>query len=176
MPTPARDHIPLIDTLVRSIRVTALTTQADDGSLHVRPMTTLDEPLQPGSSGSLWFFAPLASLTFIEATRRPVGLFYGDPVARRYAIINGRGRRVDDAGRRARLWRPAFRRWFPQGVDDPMLGLLAIDIEQAEYWTGDDCEASPLLRHSLATGFVGERGQGQWPAAPPASPRTATAI
>jgi general stress protein 26 len=169
---PPRDRIPLIDALVRGIQVAALTTQGGDGALHVRPMTTLDEPLQHGAP--LWFFAPLASRTFAEATQRPVGLFYGDPVARRYAILNGRGRRVDDAAIRARLWRPTFERWFPQGLADPMLGLLAIDLDQAEYWTGD-AEMSPALRRSLATGFVGDRAQGQRATPVSASWRTAAA-
>ncbi len=32
------------------------------------------------------------------------------------------------------LWRPAYRAWFPQGLDDPPLALLKMDVEQAEYW------------------------------------------
>jgi general stress protein 26 len=171
---PSDGQFALIDALVRSIKVAALTTQADDGALHVRPMTTLDEPLQ--RDGSLWFFVPLASRTFREATRHRVGLFYGDPVSRCYVLINGRGRRDDDDGRRARLWRPAFERWFPQGVHDPMLGLISVAAEQVEYFTGDACEQSPQLRRSLATGFVGERRQGQRATPAPANWRTASAI
>ena len=24
--------------------------------------------------------------------------------------------------------------WFPEGVDDPHLALLRVDVEQAQYW------------------------------------------
>ena len=33
-----------------------------------------------------------------------------------------------------RLWKPAWKVWFPQGRDDPSITLLKFDAEQGEYW------------------------------------------
>jgi general stress protein 26 len=33
------------------------------------------------------------------------------------------------------LWSEAFRVWFPSGADDPELTLVAVEVEEAKYWT-----------------------------------------
>ena len=46
------------------------------------------------------------------------------------------------------LWNPIFKVWFPQGLEDPDLALLKINVEQAEYW---DVPSSKLV---TLVGFV----------------------
>jgi hypothetical protein len=42
--------------------------------------------------------------------------------------------------------------WFPQGVNDPNLGLLAVHIVDAEYWDVTDSKMVQLLK--MATSAV----------------------
>jgi general stress protein 26 len=32
------------------------------------------------------------------------------------------------------LWTPEIKHWFPNGLDDPDLTLLKVDIVEVEYW------------------------------------------
>jgi hypothetical protein len=50
--------------------------------------------------------------------------------------------RARDRGKMEALWRPQYRAWFPDGLDDPDLGLLKVSIEAAEYW---DSPSSPVV-------------------------------
>jgi len=40
---------------------------------------------------------------------------------------------VRDEATAKELWNVFAQAWFPEGVDDPHLALLRVDIEQAEY-------------------------------------------
>jgi len=35
-----------------------------------------------------------------------------------------------------KFWNIHAQAWFPQGVDDPSLGILRVDAEEAEFWEG----------------------------------------
>ena len=34
----------------------------------------------------------------------------------------------------ARLWNPTYRAWFPDGIDDPDLTVVRVDVDRADYW------------------------------------------
>jgi general stress protein 26 len=40
--------------------------------------------------------------------------------------------------------------WFPNGPADPNTGLLAVHIEEAEYWDVDDSKMVQLLKMAKA--------------------------
>ena len=41
------------------------------------------------------------------------------------------------------LWNPLFKAWFPQGLEDPDLALLKVNVDKAEYW---DSPSSKVVR------------------------------
>ena len=45
------------------------------------------------------------------------------------------------------LWSPVYKAYFPEGLDDPALRLLKVNVHKAEYW-----ESHGLIR--TAIGFV----------------------
>ena len=62
--------------LVRDIRVCMMTTEESDGSLHSRPMYSMEAD----ERGSLWFFTKLQSPKVAEISKdRQVNLAYADP-------------------------------------------------------------------------------------------------
>jgi general stress protein 26 len=54
--------------------------------------------------------------------------------ARQFASLSGRVRVVRDRALIERLWKTAWKVWFPRGRDDPTITLLKFDAERGEYW------------------------------------------
>lgn len=140
-----------LGAMIKDIKVAMLTTKLADGTLHSRPMATLDHRFD----GSLWFFTGLNSSQVDEVEgHREVSLSYADPQTQRYVALSGRAKLVVDRDKAAELYTPAVRLWFPRGLDDPDLGLLQIEVDRAEYWDTPARGVSEMIAiaKSLLTG------------------------
>jgi general stress protein 26 len=125
------DGIRKLEKLINKIKFTMMTTACGDGSLRSRPMMTLKRPFD----GELWFFTDDHSAKVDEINQEHhVNLAYADPSSNTYVSISGRANVVHDRKMAAELWSPAMKSWFPDGLDDPRLGLLRVTVEQAEFW------------------------------------------
>ncbi len=116
---------------IEKVRPAMMTTVEMDGSFRSRPMWTQGKEFE----GSLWFFVsddgPLAR----ELDRNPrVGLSYAAPDKDLYISVSGRAALIHDRAKAEELWNIYAEAWFPGGVDDPHLGLLRVEVEQAQYW------------------------------------------
>lgn len=117
--------------MIRGIKVAMLTTCATDGALHSRPMATLDADFD----GVVWFFSRASSGKVDEIRAdAEVNLAYASPEDHRYVSLSGRASIVRDPEKMRELWSPAGRMWFAQGLDDPDLVLLRVDVRVAQYW------------------------------------------
>ena len=118
-------------TMIRGIKVAMLTTIGPDGRLKSRPMATQDAEYD----GTLWFFTQSGSEKVGEVLQFPhVNASYVSVEDHRYVSLSGRATVVQDTEKARELWTAAHRTWFPQGLDDPELALLRVDVERAEYW------------------------------------------
>lgn len=138
--------------LIQDMRYAMLTTANPDGSLHSRPMAAQ----QKNFSGELWFFTGRDSgkVAAIQSDQN-VNVAYAEPDKNRYLSIAGRAQLVDDKKKAEEMWNPAYRAWFPDGLEDPNLALLKISVESAEFW---DAPAS-LTVHLI--GFAKAMATGQ---------------
>ena len=128
--------------LIRAIRFGMLTTQTESGDLRSHPLTTQNRQEDEGSI--LWFFISARSETARDVLARPkVNLAYASPEDDRYVSVSASARLVNDRHKKQELWSSLTQAWFPGGVDDPDLALLAVDIHQAEYW---DIKSSKMLQ------------------------------
>lgn len=128
--------------LIRDIRFGMLTTQAESGDLRSHPLTTQNRKEDEGTV--LWFFISARSEILRDVlARHKVNLAYASPEDDRYVSISGRARLVNDPQQKQALWSTMSQAWFPGGVDDPDLALLAVDIQQAEYW---DIKSSKMVQ------------------------------
>jgi len=59
---------------------------------------------------------------------------YAAPDKDLFVSVSGRAALVEDRAKAEELWNTFAEAWFPGGVDDPHLGLLRVDVEQAQYW------------------------------------------
>jgi len=153
--TPEMDKLA---DLVEHSRIAMMTTAEANGSLRSRPLATL----QMDSQGTLWFFTSLTSPKVEEIDQhRQVNLSYANPDDQDYVSISGRATVVRDREKMKQLWTPWVEPWFPKGVDDPDLALLAVQVEQAEYWDAPDSKVKRMfgLAKAMRTGDTSSLGE-----------------
>lgn len=137
-----------LGSMIKDIKFTMMTTVAEDGSLYSRPMATqklnVDE-----FTGRLWFFSKKNSPKnhSIENDQH-VNLAYAEPDKQRYVSVSGRATISEDKAKMKELWNPFLKVWFPEGIDDPEISLIAVDVESAEIWD------SPSSKVVQLVGFV----------------------
>jgi general stress protein 26 len=120
-----------LDELIKDIRIAMLTTIDEEGTLRSRPMAAP----QVAFDGELWFFTGADAPKVVEAQlHHQVNVSFADPEHQRYVSISGTATLVHDRQKMEVLWSPWFRTWFPQGLDEPHLILLKVDVELVEYW------------------------------------------
>ena len=151
-PTDRDAAIKKVASLIKDIQFAMLTTAESDGSLRSRPMATQKTEFD----GTLWFFTRADSPKVGEIDdQHQVGLSYADPGKNDYVSISGTARLVRDPAKNKELWNPLYKAWFPDGLDDPQLALLKVDVDKAEYWD------SPSSKVVQVVGFVKAMVTGQ---------------
>ena len=117
--------------LIEDIDFCMLTTIEPDGSLHSRPMSTQEMD----ADGCLWFFTSTDSAKAREVRADElVNLSYARPKDMRYVSVSGVADLVRDPAKNKELWKPIYKTYFPEGLDDPNLGLLKVHVHEAEFW------------------------------------------
>lgn len=137
--------------LIKDTRYGMLTHRHDDGQLHSHPLTTQNKKFDEGAT--LYFFVPkdgdIARHVMSDPT---INVSYANTDADSYVSISGQAALVEDQAKKEALFTTMAKAWFPQGVNDPNLGLLAVHIVDAEYWDVTDSKMVQLLK--MATSAV----------------------
>jgi general stress protein 26 len=129
--TTRDEAVAQLNELIKDICIAMLTTQTPEGTLRGRPMATQETPFD----GVLWFFTSADSPKVDEIEdEHQVHLSYASPDDNRYVSVSGRATVVRDRAKSQELWTPAMKAWFPDGLNDPDLALLRVQVEGAEYW------------------------------------------
>lgn len=143
--------------MLEGIDFTMLTTFAG-GKLHSRPMSTqeMDE------NGDLWFFTQDDSrkVDELKADNR-INAAYSDPDGNTFVSVFGIAEVVKDRAKIEELWSPIYKAWFPEGLDDPHICLLRVQIEDAEYWDAPSSKVVQLAGfvQALVTGKEADMGE-----------------
>ena len=145
------EMIQKVGDLIKDIKMAMLTTEAEDGILRSRPMATQNSPFD----GTLWFFTSASSGKVTELDWNPeVNLSYAEPSDTKYVSISGNGEIVRDRAKMEELWSDIYKAWFPQGLNDPDVCLLRVEVSAAEYWEAKSGKMVQLFGYikALATG------------------------
>lgn len=120
--------------MIKDIKFAMLTTTGPDGNLFSRPMGTLE--MNPKEfDGNLWFFSRKDSLKNYSIRKdQHVNLAYANPDKQQYVSVVGRAFISNDRKKMEELWNPILKAWFPEGLEDPELSLIGINVESAELW------------------------------------------
>lgn len=151
--TTHADDVRKLAKLIHGIEIAMLTTATDDGSLRSRPMATQ----RTDFDGTLWFFTDAdAGKVFEVEHDRHVNVVYAEPKDQRYISVSGRASISRDRDKIRELWSPAITAWFPNGVTDPKIALLKVDVERAEYWDNPHGKVVTMIGFMKAT-LTGQR-------------------
>ncbi|MBD2494161.1 pyridoxamine 5'-phosphate oxidase family protein [Nostoc sp. FACHB-280] len=130
--TNSERQIQQLQELIQDIDSGMLTTVNDDGSLHSCPMYSINEI---DAEGRLWFFTSANSHRVSEIEHhQQVNVSFSSCEQQRYVSISGTAQLLKDRQKMAELWKPELETWFSQGLDQPDLALLQVNIKQADYW------------------------------------------
>lgn len=141
---------------MRKIKFAMLTTESENGFLHSRPMAALEAD----DDGKLWFFTGRSTQKADEIGRNPrVNLAFADGGHDTFVSVAGEAHLVDDPEKAEALWSPVMKAWFPQGLDDPDLVLLRIDVDEAEYWDTASKKMTTLIRFAKSLTGHGDRDE-----------------
>ena len=107
-----------------------ITTDAS-GKLHNRPMGAI----KIDDDGSCWFFASRSSGKLKDlAVNNKIQVVFADPSTESYVEVHGEGSVVCDENEISNKWSPLVDQWFPNGIKDPEVCLVRIEITNVFYW------------------------------------------
>ena len=117
--------------MIKDIKIAMLTTVESNGCLRSVPMTTM----QTECEGLVWFFTNFDSQK-VEDIRinSCINVTYSDVHKNVFVSVTGKAEVVKDPLKMQELWKPVLTAYFPDGLEDPDLGLLKVSIDEAEYW------------------------------------------
>ncbi|MBC3541672.1 pyridoxamine 5'-phosphate oxidase family protein [Rufibacter sediminis] len=116
---------------IKDIDTAMFSTAEPDGTIRSRPMRHMTVK----DDGTIWFFTGYESGKSHEIKQdRHVNLSYAKPNDNLYVSVSGHAQVLRDQQKIDELWNPAMKAWFPEGKDDPNIGLIKVTIDQAEYW------------------------------------------
>jgi len=115
--------------MLKDFDTAMLVTRSRDGRMHARPMAVAE--LEP--NGDAYFVTGIDSPKVAEIEADPhVTLTFQSP--KQYAAVSGRVSVIRDRKLLDRLWKEAWKVWFPQGKEDPEISVLKFDAEHGELW------------------------------------------
>jgi general stress protein 26 len=134
--TRSTDDIRSIGALMAKLDICMLTTRAEDGGLHGRPMSNNGEVEWDGDS---WFFAAADSRKVAEIETDPhVQLGFIDTPNATWVNVQGEAVVVhDEVEEKRRLWQDDLARWFQNGPDDPGVVLIKVRARHIDAWSKD---------------------------------------
>jgi general stress protein 26 len=115
--------------LIKDFRFAMFTSRNAEGKLVAHPLTVQESEFD----GDLWFLISKSASFVVDIARDDrvgVSLSSNDS----WVSLSGTAGLVEDREKVRELWNPMVEAWFPDGPDDPTVGLLKFSAESAEYW------------------------------------------
>lgn len=151
--TTHNDSLEKIRDMTKDVKFGMLTTVDENERLSSRPLTSQ----QVDAAGNMWFFIS-DEATFISAVQQhpEVNVNFSDVDDSLYVSVSGRAEVLRDRQKAEELWNAMVKPWFPEGVDDPHLRLLKVQIHAAEYWDSGSSKMMQLFAMAKAA-ITGEQ-------------------
>jgi general stress protein 26 len=138
--------------LIGGFKTAMLVTRARQEAMHARPLAVADVP----EDGEILFATSSRSpkVAEIAADPRVLVTFQGGAQC---VCVSGAARVTRDRALIERLWSESWRLWYPAGIDDPDLCLLAVTPTEGEYWDDSGSHGLKSLLHGAKAYLSGER-------------------
>ena len=114
--------------IVEGAKVAMLVTHSLNDNLVSRPMQLQEVEFD----GDIWFLTRSDTNKYEEIQKNPkVNVVIAD---KSYASIAGTAEIVNDPARQEQYWSKAYEAMFDLQANDPLIKLIKINAESAEYW------------------------------------------
>jgi len=140
--------------MLKDFDTAMLVTRSKEGHLHARPMAVAE--LEPNADAYFVTSIDSPKVAEIEADPHATLTFQS---SKQYAAVSGRIEVVRDRQLLDRLWKEAWKVWFPNGKDDPEISLLKFDAEQGELWDNAGTKGVKYAFEAAKAYAKGERPQ-----------------
>jgi general stress protein 26 len=137
--------------LLKGFDTAMLVTRAEDGHLHARPMAVAELHADAGAYFVTSIDSPKVAEIYADAD---VLLTFQS--ANQYAALYGRANIVRERALIDRLWKEAWKVWFPRGKDDPAIALLRFDAEHGEFWNNAGMSGAKYVFEAAKAYLKGE--------------------
>jgi general stress protein 26 len=152
------ENIERLRGMIDKSKTAMFTTFTMDNGFHSRPMATAQLDVE----GGLWFFTNEFSSKVAEISHdNKVNITYSNASTSTYISINGNAQIMDNRAKMQELWDPFVEAFFKDGLEDPNLTLLRVDIDDAEYWDNSAGKLALAFKwlKSVVTGTKFEPGE-----------------
>ncbi|WUR11909.1 pyridoxamine 5'-phosphate oxidase family protein [[Empedobacter] haloabium] len=148
-----KDELDDLTKRVKDVKFGMFTTSDDENRMTSRPLTLQ----QIDEAGTMWFFVSDEEEFTTHLVNNPsVNVSFADVDDHLYVSVAGRAALVRDRAKMEQLWKPSVKAWFPEGLDDPHLALLEVQIQSAEYWDTGNSKMVSLFAMAKAA-LTGKR-------------------
>lgn len=152
------EQFEIIAKIVQGGRVAMVTTVSAEGALVSRPLALQERPFD----GELWFFTEDPSPKTDEVAANPqvnVAIESSDD----YVSLSGTASVSHDRTMIEALWNKHAEAWFENGMDDPRVALLHVQVDSAEYWKFGSPKVVAAAKYaaSLVTGKQPDIGENE---------------
>jgi general stress protein 26 len=125
-----------------------LVTHGPGGTLHARPMHAIIER----DLGEIRFFTELSGGKAREiAASDEVCLTFVSHKKNDFVAVQGKAELTQDRALVDKHWNKMVQAWFPQGKEDPNVGLIRIRVRAGEYWDASSSDIVNMLRMMTAS-------------------------
>ena len=138
--------------LLKDFDTAMLVTRSADGHMHSRPMAIAE--LRPDSDAYL--VTSIDSPKVAEVQAHP-GVTLTFQSSNQYASLSGQATIVRDRALIDRLYKEAWKIWFPKGKTDPSISLLKFTAQHGEYWDNAGAEGLKYVFEAAKAYAKGER-------------------
>ncbi|MEX3610723.1 pyridoxamine 5'-phosphate oxidase family protein [Rothia sp. LK2588] len=140
--------------IMRGERFVMMGSVSESGKIQTHPMT----PQQVDEDADVWFFITLDGDQAQQLRQTPeVNLAFAETGS--WLSVSGTVEFVDDRAMIEELWNDSAKAYFPQGKDDPNLGLLHFKSESAQFWGIPGGKANALAQ-IVKNKVTGKRASG----------------
>jgi len=150
------ENVEHIRSIISNNKMCMLTsTDPDTGKLHSRPMYTVFNDADFLQNRTLYFFTHKSSHKMKETGQsRDINLSFSSPNDKTWLSLTGFGQIILDRSKMQQLWTSSLKPWFSQGLEDPDLALIQVQVDSAEYW--DSLSSMKSLMSKAKSKITGE--------------------
>lgn len=141
--------------ILKSFSTAMFVTIGPSGRPEARPMHVAQA--NDEKTGDIWFFTGKGATLVDEIKADATVLLAFQNENSAYLSLRGKARLVEDRNRIGELWKEPYRVWFPGGVEDLDIALVAVKPIDAEYWDNRGMNKLEYMFESAKAYIKGEK-------------------